>query len=233
MLINGDEQTMSLYPITSDKENDLQILYNAKEIQQYTSMMYADCFLAMSANDITVDEVSSRIIVSPQNGIIDGLSFCIHESSILQIDVGLLPRIDLIVLEKNQETATVEIKVKRGTPSSEPTIPTYASGGLITGENAGNYRAFGLDKPNATDDTLAFVGTGERILTPHENTLWEMFRNQQAINQNQYAYAYDNDNSSMNNHTENNYSISVNMSASKSTPKQVAKAVMKAIAGKS
>ncbi len=111
-----------------------------------------------------------------------------------------------------------------------PTIPTFASGGLITGEHSGNYKAFGLDKPNATDDTLAFVGTGERILTPHENTLWEMFRNQQAINQSQYEYAYDNSN--MNNITENNYSISVNMSASKSTPKQVAKVVMKAIAGK-
>ncbi len=107
----------------SDK-NNINILYDATDVQRHTSITNADTFNSENESDIVVSG-ENTIILTPQSGVIDGLSFYFDENISITIETGnTLPRIDLVILEKNQTLSTVEIKVKRGTPSNSPVVPS-------------------------------------------------------------------------------------------------------------
>ncbi len=104
--------------------NNSNILYDATDIQINSSITNADGFLNSSETDIVVYGQSS-ILLTPQSGVIDGLTFYWHENIIVNIEAGdSEPRLDLVVLEKNQSLGTTEVKVKKGTPSISPTLPS-------------------------------------------------------------------------------------------------------------
>ncbi len=101
-----------------------------------------------------------------------------------------------------------------------PTLPQFATGGYIGAEYAGNYKSLGLDAPNNTDNTLAWLSTGERVLTPDQNSVYEKM----------LLSNYTNNSSKTD--IENTYNVSVNVAKTNSSSKAIAKAVVKAIGGK-
>ncbi len=124
MLINGEEQIINLYPLESNSKSDLEILYQATEIQRATSITNVDGFNSTSDTDIVVTG-ESTITLTPQSGVIDGLSFWWNENIQLPIEAGdNFPRIDLIVLEKNQAKTQTNVVVKKGTMASNPVAPS-------------------------------------------------------------------------------------------------------------
>lgn len=96
--------------------------------------------------------------------------------------------------------------------------------------HADNYKQLGLTPPNKNDNTLAWLSTGERVLTPTEALGYrdfELYRNQQYINNHMNS-----SNTNSVNEVVNNYSVNVNVADTNSSAKQIAKAVVKAIGGK-
>ena len=107
--------------ITTLNENDnLDILYNALDYQTFTQVVNGDGFISMNENDIIITS-QMNINLSPQEGIIDGLTFSMRGSKdILIKSGGSKPRIDLVVIKKDQLNRTIEIKVKPGVASDYP-----------------------------------------------------------------------------------------------------------------
>ena len=92
-----------------------------------------------------------------------------------------------------------------------PSLPAYSKGGIVGG-NEGNYRAFGLTPPNSQDNQLAWLSTGERVLTAKQNQMYE---------NNIYGQ----------NTATNNYNISI-MAQDGMNTRQIAKAVVREIGGR-
>ncbi len=110
--------------IATDYGNNLNILYSATDVQRHTSITNIDGFASTNETDIVISGESS-IILTPQSGVIDGLAFWWSELIQLSIESGsTLPRIDLIVLEKDQSKTTTNVVIKKGTPASIPLTPS-------------------------------------------------------------------------------------------------------------
>lgn len=113
--------------------NNINILYDAQDVQNHSSLTNKDGFNSTTSTDIVV-QGQSTIILTTQSGVIDGLSFNINNNVEIPIKAGdSLPRIDLVVLKKNQLLSTIEIELKQGVPSSNPLVPS------ITQVNLGLY----------------------------------------------------------------------------------------------
>ncbi len=102
-----------------------------------------------------------------------------------------------------------------------PEIPTFAIGGYVNSEYANNYKAMGIAAPNNVDNTLAWLSTGERVLTQQQNRVYERMLTD--------SYITNHNNKS---DISNTYNVSVNVAKTNSSSKAIAKAVVKAIGGK-
>lgn len=101
-----------------------------------------------------------------------------------------------------------------------PDIPTFATGGYVDSQYANNYQALGLSSPNAVDNTLAWLSTGERILTPEQNSIYEKMLSANYTTHNSKS------------EIANTYNVSVNVAKTNASSKAIAKEVVKAIGGK-
>ncbi len=116
--------------ISSDYGNNINNMYNAEDFQKHTNITNADGFNSISDTDYSISGTTT-IELAPQSGVIDGLTFWTNEVQQIPIEAGeSLPRIDLIVLEKNQAQTTTNIVVKKGTASTTPEAPSVSQTAL-------------------------------------------------------------------------------------------------------
>ena len=103
--------------VTTTVTDDVDVIYNAIDIQRMYSLAVHSGFKNIQSTDITVDGLV--ITFQPTEGIIDGLAFNKKEQSQLTITGGLSQsRVDLVVLRKVQATGKVTFEVKQGATGS-------------------------------------------------------------------------------------------------------------------
>ena len=105
------------------ENNNLDILYDASDIQEHTYITNADGFKTIDENDITmVGNMTATLL--PQSGIIDGLTFSMSQPQNISFEfVEDSPRIDLVLIRKDQSNRSTSIVVRKGIPAYRPTIP--------------------------------------------------------------------------------------------------------------
>ena len=114
--------------VITTQTDDVDILYNALDLQRMYAMSVYSGFEKIANEDISVNGLN--ISITSCKGIIDGLSFFKKETSTVSIKGGLSQaRIDLVVLRKSQVEATVEFAVIQGELGSTE-IPTYTQNNL-------------------------------------------------------------------------------------------------------
>ncbi len=118
-------------------------------------------------------------------------------------------------------TGALQIATIASTPL--PEIPAFSSGGYVSSDYSGNYSAYGLTSPNSYDNTLAWLSTGERVLSVEESKVYEDIINSTLMQGSSYNTS---------NSTNNSYNISVNVAEGSSSPKKIAQEVIKAIRGR-
>ncbi len=107
------------------ENNNLDILYDASDIQEHTYLTNADGFNSVSEHDITV---TGKMVMTllPQSGIIDGLTFSMSQPQNVAFEVGEDGmRRDLILLRKDQHSRSISIVLRRGIPAMRPELPPY------------------------------------------------------------------------------------------------------------
>lgn len=114
--------------IPFEENSSLDILYDALDWQLYTGIINADGFASTDKDDIKVGEDGNHmnITLKAQKGVIDGIAFNMNldNTSIYIPQADELNRIDLVLLEKNQDLRTLKIIHKQGEPSGDPKPPS-------------------------------------------------------------------------------------------------------------
>ena len=106
-----------------------------------------------------------------------------------------------------------------------PEIPSFAMGGIVPRANNFLYPALPKAK-DSRDTTLIWARENEMVLTPSQALGYrdfQMLQNQSSINN--MATSNNLNNSSVN----NNYEIAVNVASTKSSPREIAKALTKVL----
>ncbi len=107
-----------------DYGNNIDILYDNEDIQRHSTLTNVDGFNSTEETDIVMNG-QATVVLTAQSGVLDGLSFNMNNNATINIYSGdTLPRIDILVLEKNQSLFTIEANLIKGTPSTNPIAPT-------------------------------------------------------------------------------------------------------------